>query len=106
MLSNYLQAGKVTTVVTQNVDHLHQKAGSKNVIELHGSGYLVKCLSCPYEVDRFTLQDTLMERNPDMKGSFSMIRPDGDVELSKVSWKLFFSCLVIFTCNIFLIKFI
>lgn len=76
-------AGKVTTVVTQNVDHLHQKAGSKNVIELHGSGYLVKCLSCPYEVDRFTLQDTLMERNPDMKGSFSMIRPDGDVELSK-----------------------
>lgn len=72
-------------MVTQNVDRLHHKAGSMNVIELHGSGYIVKCLNCPYEIDRFKLQDILMKNNPSMKSSFDMIRPDGDVELSKVS---------------------
>ncbi|OWR55014.1 hypothetical protein KGM_206876 [Danaus plexippus plexippus] len=75
--------GKVSSVVTQNVDRLHHKAGSMNVIELHGSGYIVKCLNCPYEIDRFKLQDILMKNNPSMKSSFDMIRPDGDVELSK-----------------------
>ncbi|XP_032526828.2 NAD-dependent protein deacylase Sirt4 [Danaus plexippus] len=75
--------GKVSSVVTQNVDRLHHKAGSTNVIELHGSGYIVKCLNCPYEIDRFKLQDILMKNNPSMKSSFDMIRPDGDVELSK-----------------------
>ncbi|XP_047511551.1 NAD-dependent protein deacylase Sirt4 [Pieris napi] len=77
------KAGKVSAVVTQNVDRLHHKAGSKNVIELHGSGYIVKCLNCPYEIDRFRLQDELLHNNSDMESSFSMIRPDGDVELSK-----------------------
>ncbi|CAG9559037.1 unnamed protein product [Danaus chrysippus] len=75
--------GKVSSVVTQNVDRLHHKAGSENVIELHGTGYIVKCLNCPYEIDRFKLQDILMKNNPGMKSSFDMIRPDGDVELSK-----------------------
>ena len=40
------QAGKLTAVVTQNIDGLHQMAGSKNVFELHGSvrrNYCVKC---------------------------------------------------------------
>ncbi|CAH4027820.1 NAD-dependent protein deacylase Sirt4-like [Pieris brassicae] len=77
------KAGKVSAVVTQNVDRLHHKAGSRNVIELHGSGYIVKCLNCPYQIDRFQLQDELLHSNSDMESSFSMIRPDGDVELSK-----------------------
>ncbi|KAI8425440.1 hypothetical protein MSG28_007185 [Choristoneura fumiferana] len=77
------KAGKVTAVVTQNVDRLHQKAGSEYVIELHGSGYIVKCLSCPYEIDRTELQEVMMRNNPAMESSFTMIRPDGDVELSK-----------------------
>lgn len=81
---NHLEkAGKVTAIVTQNVDRLHQKAGSKYVIELHGSGYIVKCLNCPYEIDRNDLQEELMKNNPAMESSFTMIRPDGDVELSK-----------------------
>lgn len=78
------KAGKVTSVVTQNVDRLHHKAGSDNVIELHGTGYIVKCLKCPYEIERSELQEILMQTNPNMKSSFDMIRPDGDVELSKV----------------------
>ncbi|XP_026314244.1 NAD-dependent protein deacylase Sirt4 [Hyposmocoma kahamanoa] len=77
------KAGKVTAVVTQNVDRLHHKAGSENIIELHGTGYIVKCLKCPYEIDRAQLQDVMMRNNPSMENSITMIRPDGDVELSK-----------------------
>ncbi|CAB3220587.1 unnamed protein product [Arctia plantaginis] len=77
------KCGKVTSIVTQNVDRLHQKAGSNNVIELHGSGYIVKCLNCPYEVNRDDLQVELLQKNPDLTSDFFMIRPDGDVELSK-----------------------
>ncbi|XP_075983496.1 sirtuin 4 [Anticarsia gemmatalis] len=75
--------GRVTSIVTQNVDRLHHKAGSENVIELHGTGYIVKCLKCPYEISREELQKELLKNNPDMESNFSMIRPDGDVELSK-----------------------
>lgn len=76
--------GKVTSIVTQNVDRLHQKAGSENVIELHGSGYIVKCLKCPYEISREELQVQLLKNNSHMESSFTMIRPDGDVELPRV----------------------
>ncbi|KAL4711906.1 hypothetical protein ACJJTC_006075 [Scirpophaga incertulas] len=76
------KANKVTSIVTQNVDRLHQKAGSKNVIELHGSGYQVNCLQCTYKISRDELQQVLLKNNPTMENTFSMIRPDGDVELT------------------------
>ena len=46
-------AGKLKAVITQNIDGLHQKAGSKNVLELHGSVWRNYCLDCKvaYEVD-------------------------------------------------------
>jgi NAD-dependent deacetylase len=40
------RAGRVRAVVTQNIDGLHQAAGSKNVLEVHGSFRTVRCLSC------------------------------------------------------------
>mgnify|MGYP000865085584 CR=1 FL=1 len=45
-LAELEQAGKLTAVVTQNIDGLHQKAGSKNVLELHGSVLRNRCLRC------------------------------------------------------------
>ncbi len=44
------QRGKLKTVITQNIDGLHQKAGSRNVIELHGSMLRASCMACrtPY----------------------------------------------------------
>jgi NAD-dependent deacetylase len=45
-LAELEQAGKNITVVTQNIDGLHQKAGSKNVLELHGSVYRNYCMNC------------------------------------------------------------
>jgi NAD-dependent deacetylase len=40
------KAGMVSTIITQNIDGLHQKAGSKNVLELHGSLRTLSCGSC------------------------------------------------------------
>ena len=71
-------------MVTQNVDCLHTKAGSKNVVELHGSGYNVICLSCDYKISRHDFQHILNTLNPQMIDTTDMIRPDGDVDLSQV----------------------
>lgn len=45
-LAQWEQEGKLSAVVTQNIDGLHQKAGSKNVLELHGSVYRNYCTKC------------------------------------------------------------
>lgn len=52
-LAELEKAGKLSAVVTQNIDGLHQKAGSKNVYELHGSVHRNYCTNCqkPCSVD-------------------------------------------------------
>ena len=45
-LAQLEQAGKLKAVITQNIDNLHQMAGSKNVLELHGSVYRNHCIKC------------------------------------------------------------
>lgn len=75
---------KVSCIVTQNVDSLHYKAGSKNVIELHGSAYRVLCLNCDARYSRFEIQQMLTELNPTVKNASDMIRPDGDVDIPQV----------------------
>ncbi|OED38390.1 hypothetical protein AB833_19590 [Chromatiales bacterium (ex Bugula neritina AB1)] len=57
------QAGIVSCVITQNVDGLHRKAGSKNVVELHGSLAQVICLSCGELTPRLDLQQRLEQSN-------------------------------------------
>lgn len=68
-------------LVTQNVDRLHTKASSKNVLELHGSGYNVICLSCKYSIDRHEFQHILNALNREIVDQVNLIRPDGDVEI-------------------------
>jgi NAD-dependent SIR2 family protein deacetylase len=58
------QADVVTGVITQNVDLLHTKAGSDNVINLHGSYAQVICLSCGHTMSRAALADRLEALNP------------------------------------------
>ncbi|XP_066252054.1 NAD-dependent protein deacylase Sirt4 [Euwallacea similis] len=80
-LSDLESKGKVHSLVTQNVDGLHLKAGSKNVIELHGTGYRVLCLDCNATYDRHYIQDTLRANNLiDFEQTSKMMRPDGDVD--------------------------
>lgn len=80
---------KIGFLVTQNVDGLHTKAGSNNIVELHGTAYNVICLNCDYNVSRQTFQEILQQINPNMKASTKMIRPDGDVELSQAEAETF-----------------
>ncbi|MFX0182629.1 MAG: NAD-dependent deacetylase [Candidatus Hodarchaeota archaeon] len=51
--------GKLKTVITQNVDFLHSRAGNTNVLELHGSGQTARCLGCNEEFHYTTVQDML-----------------------------------------------
>ncbi|WP_223590626.1 NAD-dependent protein deacylase [Neobacillus bataviensis] len=46
ILSKWEQAGKIQQIITQNIDGLHQKAGSKNVIEFHGTMKTASCQNC------------------------------------------------------------
>ena len=50
--------GKLTSVITQNIDNLHQAAGSRNVLELHGSVYRNRCMKC----GKFYTMEQLLER--------------------------------------------
>ena len=67
--------GIIKTIITQNVDGLHQKAGAKNVIELHGSIWRVKCIKCGYKtrIDRPYRKDEIPPRCPECG---SLLRPD------------------------------
>ncbi|OBH16362.1 NAD-dependent protein deacetylase [Mycobacterium sp. E3247] len=57
-------AAAVTGLITQNVDLLHTKAGSRNVINLHGTYAQVVCLNCGYTMSRAALAERLEELNP------------------------------------------
>ncbi|WP_059018080.1 NAD-dependent protein deacetylase [Mycobacterium sp. M26] len=58
------RAGVVTGVITQNVDLLHTKAGSRNVINLHGTYAQVVCLNCGHTMSRAALAEQLEAANP------------------------------------------
>ena len=58
------QAGVVTGLITQNVDLLHTKAGSRNVINLHGTYAQVICLECGHRMSRAALAEELEAANP------------------------------------------
>lgn len=73
--------GLVSGLVTQNVDGLHQAAGSRRVLELHGSLAAVRCLACAGLVSRRTLQGELLALNPETTAEVSGYAPDGDAEL-------------------------
>lgn len=79
-----LSTGKLLTgLVTQNVDGLHQAAGSKRTLELHGSLAAVRCLGCAAVSSRRALQKLLLELNPEMVAGAALHAPDGDAELSE-----------------------
>jgi NAD-dependent SIR2 family protein deacetylase len=76
------EQGKVSTLVTQNVDGLHQEAGSKSVIDLHGRLDRVVCMGCRTSISRFEMDVLLQELNPNLRKDESVeFSPDGDAEI-------------------------
>jgi len=59
-LAELEQRGRLRSVITQNIDALHQRAGSREVIELHGNATRVACLSCGSECTRDALHERLL----------------------------------------------
>lgn len=80
-LARLEQAGRVDTVITQNVDRLHSTAGSQNVIDLHGDLAKVRCTSCSAVTERRDYQAALESANPDWTARAKEFRADGDAEL-------------------------
>lgn len=74
-------AGRIALLVTQNVDGLHDAAGSANVVDLHGRIDTVCCLGCGERTPRRALQDELVRRNPHWAALDAHSAPDGDADL-------------------------
>lgn len=76
--------GVVGGLVTQNVDTLHEKAGSRRVIDLHGRYDRVRCLSCRRVISRERLSQRLSALNPDftVKVDDAEIAPDADAAIA------------------------
>ena len=70
--------GRLHWLVTQNVDNLHHKAGSRRVTELHGTAFSVVCLSCRQMVSRAELQERILAENPGWAATVEGFAPDAD----------------------------
>jgi NAD-dependent SIR2 family protein deacetylase len=73
--------GLLSGIITQNVDGLHQQAGARDVIELHGSLSQVICLGCGERTPRDQLDQRLRAANPDWAAQARQVNPDGDAVL-------------------------
>lgn len=91
---------RLSHIITQNVDNLHGKAGSKEITELHGNGYKVICIGrgekdnpCNYSIPRHDFQQILTSFNQNLSAKAKewseqlkdekSMRPDGDIEISQ-----------------------
>ncbi|MDI9952313.1 NAD-dependent protein deacetylase [Rhodococcus sp. IEGM 1305] len=86
-LAGLERAGAASAVITQNVDLLHTKAGSRRVIDLHGTYAQVRCLTCGTLISRATLADRLERANPGFAETVAAaqgveIAPDADAVIT------------------------
>lgn len=98
-LARLEQNGHIGHLITQNVDRLHQRAGSSNVTEIHGTTHEVICMSCGHKTTRGDFQERLASANDFLRDFDSdgfggvpygggseekdpgAVRPDGDVDI-------------------------
>jgi NAD-dependent SIR2 family protein deacetylase len=81
--------GRIEVLLTQNVDGLHQAAGSRNVIDLHGRMDRVRCLACERRIAREEFQRALERRNPSWSALEALDAPDGDADLEALDFSTF-----------------
>jgi NAD-dependent SIR2 family protein deacetylase len=81
--------GRSELLLTQNVDRLHQAAGSARVIDLHGRIDLVRCMDCERRSPRDELQNELGRINADWLDLDAAEAPDGDADLKGADFSSF-----------------
>ena len=91
-LAQLEERGIVHQLITQNVDDLHQEAGSRAVVQLHGRNRVVVCLDCRAEFPRAAMQERLAALNADwlagapwhaLHADEADFAPDGDAEIGR-----------------------
>ncbi|MCA9406737.1 MAG: Sir2 family NAD-dependent protein deacetylase, partial [Candidatus Omnitrophica bacterium] len=75
-LAQLENSGKLRGVITQNIDSLHQRAGSQNVFEVHGSFWRSHCLKCKREYSYEHLKEVLQEQDVPFCFCNGVIKPD------------------------------
>jgi NAD-dependent SIR2 family protein deacetylase len=88
-LAQLEERGQAHTVITQNVDGLHQRAGSRSVIDLHGRLDQLVCMGCGQRSARSDFQARLLAANPAWQHRAAPAAPDGDADLSGVDFSAF-----------------
>jgi NAD-dependent SIR2 family protein deacetylase len=81
--------GQLELLLTQNVDGLHQAAGSGAVIDLHGRLDLVRCMGCERRLPREAFQQRLLQHNPHWARLQAGQAPDGDADLEHEDFAAF-----------------
>jgi NAD-dependent SIR2 family protein deacetylase len=81
--------GKIELLLTQNVDRLHQAAGAKRVIDLHGRIDVVRCMNCERRSPRDELQEELARLNAGWLELDAGQAPDGDADLEGADFSSF-----------------
>ncbi len=77
VLANLENDGLIEAIITQNIDGLHQKAGSKKVIELHGNAFFTTCLKCSHRIPTKEIVNViLLEKTVVHKGCGGLLKPE------------------------------
>jgi NAD-dependent SIR2 family protein deacetylase len=87
-LAAWERTGSVARLVTQNVDGLHQRAGHRDVIDLHGRLDVVVCLTCRDRTSRASVQDTMAAANAQWSAT-AATAPDGDADIEAAAIESF-----------------
>jgi NAD-dependent SIR2 family protein deacetylase len=88
ILASLEDGGRLTGLITQNVDGLHTAAGHRDLVELHGRVDRVVCLDCGARSGRAALQDRLTALNRTFDATGARLLPDGDVDLEECGGQL------------------
>jgi NAD-dependent SIR2 family protein deacetylase len=88
-LAELERRGLLSLMVTQNVDGLHQAAGSQKVVDLHGRLDRVVCLGCKADMSRDVHQARLVDGNPSWLERKASVAPDGDADLEASDYSSF-----------------
>ncbi|GAB2579354.1 NAD-dependent protein deacetylase [Dyella jejuensis] len=88
-LARLEDSGKLQLLLTQNVDGLHQLAGSRSVLDMHGRLDTVRCMDCERRSPRHAVQQALLALNPGWSHLDAADAPDGDAELDGLDFSTF-----------------